>query len=49
MAALGLLIIFAVRYEHLIEVWSLGFGFLTGYLVMIIDFVYLQYIGREER
>jgi ATP synthase protein I len=50
LAAIGLLIILAVKYEELIEVWALGFGLMTGYLVMIIDFLYLQYIrGREER
>ncbi|MFX3624432.1 MAG: ATP synthase subunit I [Ectobacillus sp.] len=50
LAAIGLLIMFAVRYEHLIEFWGLGLGLMAGYLVMIIDFLYLQYIkGREER
>ncbi|WP_028400662.1 ATP synthase subunit I [Ectobacillus panaciterrae] len=49
LAAMGLVIIFAVRYQHLMETWSLGLGLMTGYLVMIIDFLYLQYIGREER
>ncbi|MFD3446680.1 ATP synthase subunit I [Microbacteriaceae bacterium 4G12] len=50
LAAMGLLILFAVKYEHLIEVWSLGLGLMTAYVVMIIDFLYLQYIrDREER
>ncbi|MCP8967911.1 ATP synthase subunit I [Ectobacillus ponti] len=48
LAIIGLLIIFAVRYEHLIELWGLGIGLMTGQLVMIIDFFYLQYINRRE-
>ncbi|MDG4658505.1 ATP synthase subunit I [Ectobacillus antri] len=48
LAAIGLGIIFAVRYQHMMEAWSFGLGLLTVYLVMIIDFIYLQY-GREER
>lgn len=50
LAAVGLVIIFAVRYEQFIEVWGFALGLMTGYLVMIIDYIYLQYIrGREER
>ncbi|MBO9130068.1 ATP synthase subunit I [Bacillus sp. 165] len=50
LATIGLLVILAVRYKDLIEVWALGIGLMTGHLVMIIDFLYLQYIkGREER
>ncbi|CAM4068234.1 ATP synthase subunit I [Bacillus manliponensis] len=48
-ATFGLLILFAAKYQHLIAIWSLGVGLLTGYLVMIIDFLYLQYKSREER
>ncbi|CAG9612078.1 ATP synthase subunit I [Bacillus sp. AFS018417] len=49
LATIGLLIIFAAKYQYLIAMWSLGVGLLTGYLVMIIDFLYLQYKSREER
>lgn len=49
LATMGLLIIFAFRYKDLVEAWAIGLGLLTGYLVMIIDFLYLQYSGREER
>ena len=49
LAAIGLLILFAAKYQHLIAVWSLGLGLLTSYFVMIIDFLYLQYKSREER
>lgn len=49
LATIGLLIIFAFRYKDLVEAWAIGLGLLTGYLVMIIDFLYLQYTGREER
>ncbi|MGF9963969.1 ATP synthase subunit I [Bacillus rhizoplanae] len=49
LAAIGLLILFAAKYQHLMAMWSLGVGLLTGYLVMIIDFLYLQYKSREER
>lgn len=49
LAVFGLLILFAAKYQHLIAIWSLGVGLLTGYLVMIIDFLYLQYKSREER
>ncbi|MDC2866246.1 MULTISPECIES: ATP synthase subunit I [unclassified Bacillus (in: firmicutes)] len=49
LAAIGLLILFAAKYQHLMAMWSLALGLLTGYLVMIIDFLYLQYKSREER
>ncbi len=50
LAATGLVILFAVQYPHYIEVWGFALGLMTGYLVMIIDYIYLQYIkGREER
>lgn len=50
LAAIGLVILFAVRYPQYIEVWGFALGLMTGYLVMIIDYIYLQYIkGREER
>ncbi|MCM3004672.1 ATP synthase subunit I [Priestia koreensis] len=50
LALFGLLILLAIRYENMMEVWSLAVGLLTGYFVMIIDYVYIQYISnREER
>ncbi|MGQ0512900.1 ATP synthase subunit I [Bacillus sp. D-CC] len=48
-ATIGLLILFAAKYQELIAMWGLGVGLLTGYLVMIIDFLYLEYKSREER
>ena len=34
--------LFAAKYQELIAMWGLGVGLLTGYLVMIIDFLYLS-------